>query len=131
MRFLGIDYGKVNVGLAVADEEVGIAFSSGTLKNGKGFFKRLLDFIDEEGISIVVIGIPSYINRSEIIYAGERLADRIRKARPVKVEFQNEMFSTQLARRNLREVGARNMDMADDTEAARIILQSWLEKGNK
>ena len=45
-----------------------------------------------------------------------------------EVEMESEDFSSAMAQENLKEKRARNISTADDTEAARIILQSWLDR---
>ena len=48
-HYLGIDFGKAKIGLAVADSETRIAFSFGVLKNDKNLMKNLKNII-EKGI---------------------------------------------------------------------------------
>ena len=64
MRFLGIDYGKSKVGLAIAEEETAIAFVHGIIPNDKNLFSKLLDLIEKEEIVKVIIGIPMYLKQS-------------------------------------------------------------------
>jgi len=128
-QILGVDYGKRKVGLSIADSETRIAFSYGTLLRGKDFFNELLKIIKKENISTVVIGIPSYINDEEVEYQGEVLGQNIKMELPeIKIEYQNEMFTTKMAQANLKERGMKNIARLDDQEAARIILASWLEQ---
>ncbi|MFA6285473.1 MAG: Holliday junction resolvase RuvX [Parcubacteria group bacterium] len=115
-----MDFGKAKVGLAVADSETRIAFSFGTLKNGKNLMRDLANIIEKKGIEKIIIG-----------NAGAETQDfaaALKKRLNVPIEFQNEMFSTQQAERNLIEKGAKKIKRFDDQEAARIILQSWLDK---
>jgi len=46
------------------------------------------------------------------------------------VEYQNEMFTTKMAQANLIERGEKGVSQHDDEEAARIILQEWLDRKN-
>ncbi|MCX6766349.1 MAG: Holliday junction resolvase RuvX [Candidatus Moranbacteria bacterium] len=119
-HYLGVDFGKAKIGLAVADSETRIAFSYGVLKNDKDLMKNIRDIVKKENISKIVIG-----NQMEI---RSPFGDRISKALNVPIEFQNELFSTQQAERNLKEKGAKRIKRFDDQEAARIILQSWLDR---
>jgi putative Holliday junction resolvase len=130
-KILGIDYGKAKVGLAIADNETRIAFGYGVLENNHDFFNKLADIIKKEDISAVVIGIPSYINREETEYDGEKLGEYLKTIIGLKVEYQNEMFTTKLAQEKLKEKGMKNIKDLDDQEAARIILQEWLESVNR
>ena len=47
---------------------------------------------------------------------------------PIRIEYQNEMFTTKMAQANLIERGVKHVSLHDDEEAARIILQEWLDK---
>jgi putative transcription antitermination factor YqgF len=126
-RYLGVDYGRGHVGLAIADGEIRIAFVYDTLINNKQLLPKLSEIIKKEHITAVIIGIPSHINREEVEYDGERFGDYLRQTEQVAVEYHNEMFSTLMAKENLKAKGAKNIKDLDHQEAARIILQSWLE----
>lgn len=127
-RILGIDYGKAKVGLAVADLETGIATAYATLENDKNFLQNLTEIIERENISTVVVGIASFVNKDSVIYPGERLGNFLKEKLGIDVEYQEEMFTTRQAYRNLIAKGVKKIEKYDDQEAARIILQSWLEK---
>ena len=119
-HYLGVDFGKAKIGLAVADSETRIAFSFGMLKNDKELIDNLKNIIEKKGIGKIVVG-----------NAGEETKDfaaMLEKKLNIPVEFQNEMYSTREAERNLIEKGAKKIKRFDDQEAARIILQSWLDK---
>jgi len=76
----------------------------------------------------VVIGIPSHINRFNVDYEGEKLGEIIEDNFGIEVQYQNEMFTTKMAQQNLIEKGVKGIKRYDDQEAARIILQDWLDK---
>jgi putative transcription antitermination factor YqgF len=126
-NYLGIDWGSVNIGVALAHEETKLALVYTTLKNDKDLLKRLGVIIVAENITTLVIGIPSYINRQEVEYEGEKLGRLIQNNFPMIVEYQNEMFTTKMAQVNLIERGVKEVSKHDDAEAARIILQEWLD----
>lgn len=127
-HILGIDFGKADVGLALADSETRIAFAYKTLKNDKDLLQKISEIINQEGVETVVIGIPSHINRFNVDYEGEKLGEIIEDNFGVEVEYQNEMFTTKMAQQNLIERGVKGIKRYDDQEAARIILQDWLDK---
>lgn len=119
-HFLGIDFGEAKIGLSVADSETRIAFSFGMLKNDKELIENLKNIVEKKEISRIVVG-----------NAGEETKDfaaMLEKKLNIPIEFQNEMYSTREAQRNLVEKGAKKIKRFDDQEAARIILQSWLDK---
>lgn len=144
-NYLGVDWGEAKVGLALADEEMRMAFAFETIKNEGNLVEKIIKIIKENNIKEVVIGVPSYVNKKETIFGGEKLGELIEKkfgAHPVKsskaglaerefngvnVSYQNEMFTTKMAQTNLIEKGEKNVGKKDDAEAARIILEEWLD----
>lgn len=126
--FMGIDWGMHDVGVSLAEGETRIAYGYKKISNDANLLENLGSIIAEKGVQTVVIGIPSAINRVEVVYEGEVLGEELKKRFGVHVEYQNEMFTTKIAHRQLIERGIRNIERYDDQEAARIILESWLEK---
>jgi putative transcription antitermination factor YqgF len=127
-NFLGIDWGASAVGVAFADGETRMAFPLPTLQNNRMLLRVLGDIVSGKDVGMVVIGMPSHVNRMEVGRESERLGVLLEKHFPVKVVYQDEMFTTKMAEANLKERGARNISRFDDAEAARIILQEWLDK---
>jgi putative transcription antitermination factor YqgF len=127
-NYLGLDWGSVNIGVALAHGETAVALTYATLKNNKNLLQKLGAIITTENITTVVIGIPSYINREAVEYEGEKLGQLIQKHFPVSVAYQNEMFTTKIAQSHLMERGEKEISKHDDAEAARIILQEWMDK---
>jgi putative Holliday junction resolvase len=126
-KILGIDFGQSKIGLALADTETRMAFAYDTLTNDQKFQEKLSEIVAKENVEKIIIGIPSYINSKEES-AGEKLGKIIEKELQISVEYQDEMFTTKMAKSNLIESGAKAVDKNNDAEAARIILQSWLDK---
>ena len=126
-HYLGVDFGLAKVGLAIADSETKIAFAYKTLENNSGLFNKLKEIIAQEEIGKIIIGkLNSKIRQEafDIENIGKDFADKL----GVEVEYQEEMFSTKMAETLLKEKGAKKIKNLDNQEAARIILQSWLDK---
>jgi putative holliday junction resolvase len=123
---LGIDYGEARCGLALADDEVRIASGFCVLENDEKMFQNLESIIDENHISIVVIGKTSgpMGRRMEKL---RKMEDFISQ-KGLKIIYQEEMFTTIDAQRSLKEKGSKNISKGDDIQAARIILQDWLDE---
>ncbi|OGI17394.1 MAG: hypothetical protein A2Z52_01940 [Candidatus Moranbacteria bacterium RBG_19FT_COMBO_42_6] len=131
-KFLAIDFGLSKVGLALSESETKIAFAYKTINNDKNLFQKLAEIIEEENVKTVIIGIPAYINKEEVEYAGETLGKKIKELLSfVEICYHNEMFTTRMAQKNLIEKGVKGVKKFDDQEAARIILQSWLDNNYK
>ncbi|MDI6778531.1 MAG: Holliday junction resolvase RuvX [Patescibacteria group bacterium] len=129
-KILGIDYGESKIGLAMADGETRIAFQYETLDNDKNLLQKLAEIVEKENVSKVVIGISSGPTARPKRNADgpQSLGNLVSKLTGVEVEYQDEMFTTREAQRNLIEKGVKGIKRYDDQEAARIILQSWLDR---
>lgn len=125
-NYLGIDWGASKVGVALAHGETRIALGYAALRNDEALFGHLGSIIKEEDIGTVVIGIPRHALRDGDQYEGEAFGRALAEAFPVKVAYQDEMFTTKMAQANLIERGASGISKDDDREAARIILSEWL-----
>ena len=128
--YMGIDWGKSDIGIALAEKETCMAFAYTTLRriSPAKALEEIGRIIQEKGVREVIIGIPSPINRQEVEYESERVGEFLEMNYGVVVHYQNEMFSTKLAEENLKEKGIRGISRYDDQEAARIILQDWLDR---
>lgn len=127
VNYLGIDWGESKIGLALAHAETRIALAYAVVPNDASLIKRLEIIIKAESIGTVVIGIPSYRERGQAVSKGEVLGDTLKARMPIQVEFFDEMFTSKLAQQNLIESGKKAVTQKDDSEAARIILQEWLD----
>lgn len=127
-NYLGIDWGEARVGVSFAERETGMAFTLATLKNDDTLFDRCKELIEERGAGTIIIGVPPYVHFSSSASGGKLFGHVLEKNLPVKVFFHDEMFTTKMAQENLKERGSKNIASLDDAEAARIILQEWLDK---
>jgi len=134
-RWLGIDFGKVRVGLAFADSTVGISFPLETRKriNEKAdaaYFKRIV--LDEK-ITGIVVGLPIHSDGREGDKAKEARAygEWLKQTLNLPVFFFDERFSTFEANEYMREAGLNPMKRKEkrDQIAAQIILHGFIEAG--
>lgn len=125
--FLGLDFGRAKIGLALADGETRMAFALETLKNDRQFQEKLRKIITEKNISKIIIGKTKHDkdlkSSEEKLKFGKQLEEKL----GITVEFFEEMFTTKMAHENIKMRGGKNISQLDDQEAARIILQSWLD----
>lgn len=127
-RILGIDFGKSKIGLAIADEETRMAFALDILSNNKDFFGKLKGIIEKENVKTIIIGITSHNKDMQSMEEKTAFTETVKKETQLPVMFQEEMFTTKMAQNNIKERGGKNIAKTDDKEAARIILQEWLDK---
>ncbi len=132
-QILAIDYGRSKVGLAMGEVFVKIAFAYKTLPNDSNFFNNLVEIIAKEEIKKIIIGLPGHKNfhDSAEVTTIKKLGEKIETELKLPVEYQEEMFTTKMAQDNLKAAGKKDLAGQDDQEAARIILESWLEKNKK
>ena len=77
-RVIGVDHGLRRVGVAVGDEETGMAFPRSVLPTGTAS-ERIQELAVAEGTSRVVVGLPLNIDGSE---GAQAAAARAFGARP-------------------------------------------------
>ena len=126
MKYLGIDYGSKNVGIAISDEEGKMAFPKDTLINTSSLVDDVMIIARREEVGTVVLGDSKdfYGEDNPImkrIYAFKEKLEEF----GLKVDFESELYSTQEAARG------QEMIPKSDASAAAIILQSYLDKKNK
>lgn len=125
--FLGVDFGKSKIGLAIADGETRMAFAFDTLKNDKDFLNKLKEIIERENVAIIVIGMTKHEKDEQSAQEKIQFAKLLETEIGVEIVFHDEMFTTKMAHANIKMRGGRNIAKTDDQEAARIILQEWLD----
>lgn len=128
-HFLGIDYGASWIGLAIADSVLRIAFAYATLQNDKEFIKKLGKIIKKEQVREVVIGEVKTNGKYQKPFEAREIGEKIAREFSVKVNYVSEMFTTKIAQRNLKEGEKKKINKLDNQEAARIILQDWIDGG--
>lgn len=139
-RVLGVDYGTVRVGVAVGDEELGLARPLVTLDARTGLLPRLREIVRAEGVSRVVLGRPMRARGEPGTLDGEILHfAEVLRHEGLDVVFQDEggssllaadLLQTNRARRGAR--GARDTrrsrrDGELDRTAAALLLQDYLD----
>ena len=123
MKYLGIDYGNRRIGLALSDDTLSLAFPHKTLQNSKTVLQEVLDIIEKEQVTHVVIG-ESKDNDMKDNPIMERITQfkGQLEEKGVKVELHPELYSSAQV---MSIMGTENK--AIDASAAAIILQNYLE----
>ena len=124
-HILAIDFGKSKVGLAFSEKETKTAFALGVLMVGDNFFNELEEIIKEKEINLVLLGKPKWMEDNQD-QKYEKLIDFIQNKLKINLEMVEEMFTSKMAQSNLKEAGKKDISK-DDAEAARIMLQDWLD----
>ena len=139
-RRLGVDVGKVRVGVAISDPDGILATPLVTVSRDLGTaadsvpadIAELVRLVGEHEVVQIVVGLPVRLNGAEGAAAIDIRAYAERLARAVghvPVALADERMSTVVATRRLAERGVRGKRQRAvvDQAAAVEILQSWLD----
>jgi len=133
MRYLGIDYGKRWVGLAIADTRVNVVIPMEAIEN-KGEEKllaRLNDIIKGEKIDELVIGMPYSLNSQKSAQTKETLdfARKLGAGVKIPVREEDERLTSQGAAK--LAVNGFGKETRMHSNAAALILDSFIARQNK
>jgi putative holliday junction resolvase len=130
-RLLGVDFGRVRIGIAVSDELGLLAHPVKTIPASHEAAKLVAEIAREKNVERVVIGLPRHLNGDMGEAAAEALAfaEKLRKVLECEVVTWDERLTTIAANRALREGGRKMRDSKDvvDQVAAQMILQGYLD----
>ncbi len=133
MRFMGIDPGARRVGLALGDDETGLATPHKTLtrRDDPSLLRELVDELRAHEVEMVVLGLPLRMNGLEGPEAkrARLFARAIEREGQLKVVLWDERLTTVAAERQLRTAGLRGDKKKSliDQAAATVLLQSYLD----
>ena len=133
MRYLGIDYGKRWVGLAIADMRVNVVIPMEAIEN-KGEEKllaQLNDIIKGEKIDELVIGMPYSLNSQKSAQTKETLdfARKLTAGVKIPVREEDERLTSQGAAK--LAVNGFGKETRMHSNAAALILDSFIARQNK
>jgi putative Holliday junction resolvase len=136
-RVLAIDYGSKRIGLAISDELRMLARPIGILENTNRLQKEILSLIEKEKVGCVIIGLPKTLGGDDSEFTthvrafAEKLFTRLDE-KNIEHHFHDERLTSIMAQNNIAEQGwgrfKREEKYRKDEEAARIILQEWLDQ---
>lgn len=140
MRKLGLDVGDKTIGVAVSDE-LDITAQGVTTIDRVGIRKdagKVMDYVREYDCDTVVMGLPINLDGSDSVQTQKvrefrtMLENKMRSSgmADVKVEWQDERFTTVIAERVLMEANMKRKSRKEvvDKQAAIIILQSYMDR---
>ncbi|MDP2917942.1 MAG: Holliday junction resolvase RuvX [bacterium] len=124
MPILSLDYGEKRVGVAVSDPENRVAFKRETIayRSQEELIKKLERICREEKIEKIVIGLPISLSGkdSDQTKTVRDFAKYVKIKLNKDVVLEDERLTSKEAARN----GVKDLD----SESARLILQSYLDK---
>lgn len=138
MRKLALDIGTVRIGIASSDP-MGIIASGYETYVRSGNIEKDMTYIAElaenKGCDTIVLGLPLNMDGSEGDKVKEikEFAEVLKNYTNIKIDFQDERWSTVSAEKMLIESSVRREKRKKviDKVAATIILQTYLDKINR
>jgi len=133
MKILAIDYGDRKIGLAISDVDQKLASRLLTLENKtleKSVFS-IKNIITKENVGEILVGIPVGLKmESEQARKTEKFITLLKEETTVPFQTINEVYTSKIAEENLLLAGVKRENFREviDQEAARIILQEYLDK---
>lgn len=139
MKYLGIDYGSKNVGIAVSDVDGILAFPKTVLDNDRNLLKNIKKIIEDDNVGVIVIGESlNFSGKANVIMKKISPFKKVlEKEIGLPVYFQTEFFTSKEADRvqgeNLKGVRKQDRQKAkvrlekNDASAAALILRSYLD----
>ncbi len=129
--YLGVDWGRRRVGVAISDELGRMAHPLATLepKSRARLVKSLSDLARERGVTVVVLGLPKHMNgaEGESAAAVRTLGAELEQA-GLNITYWDERLTSWEAESRLREGGGSSRAKGRvDRAAAALLLQSFLD----
>lgn len=129
--YLGVDWGRRRVGVAISDELGRMAHPLATLepKSRARLVKSLSDLARERGVTVVVLGLPKHMNgaEGESAAAVRTLGAELEQA-GLNITYWDERLTSWEAESLLREGGGYSRPKGRvDRAAAALLLQSFLD----
>ena len=130
-RLLGLDYGRVRIGVALSDETRFLASPLCCLENKKDFPDKLKRELKNSRIDAIVVGLPLLMNGKESPMTAEvrTFSEYLGKVMELPIILWDERLTSAQAERSLQDLGMNRKKRAEasDTMAASLILQSYLD----
>jgi len=126
-NYIGLDWGERKVGAAFGNDQTKIAFAGELIINDKKVYDQIIRFAKENDASVFVLGTSSNHMQNDNREAIQEFADGLSQVSCAEIVFADEMFTTKQAQQNLKEAGKKKITQEDDVEAARILLQGYLD----
>jgi putative Holliday junction resolvase len=134
MRYLGVDLGRVRIGLALADDVLRVArpLRVVTRRAEAADLAAIAGAASEYEVDRAVLGLPLHMDGSEgpSSRLARAFAPKLEAALGVPVELFDERLSSFEAETRLRDRGLSVKEARErvDAEAAAVILQGWLDR---
>ena len=130
MKFLGVDYGRKRIGLAIADDQMKIASPLETIqsKSRSQVIGKIREICYNEKVKKVIIGMPKYLSgaRHELENEIKRFGSLLEKELKLSITYEDERLTSKVAQEKSKGLSKTKEKL--DELSAQEILQSYLDK---
>jgi putative Holliday junction resolvase len=135
-KFLGLDFGKVRIGIALSDQSLTFAFGREFIDNDKNTLTKIISIIEAENVTRIVLGYPLNLKgeKTKQTLEVEQFESMLRSiAEPLGIGIirWDERFTSKIAAESLIESGMKKKKRQNkgnvDIVSAAVLLQSYLD----
>lgn len=133
MRALGIDFGLKRVGLAVSDRTATLVSPLKTIERTTRdkLFDELAEILQKEAVEVIVVGLPLSLDGEDTLTTRQarNFAESLGRRTDLPIHLMDERLTSAQAEEELNAANVRGKKrkLALDSQAAVVILRSWLE----
>jgi len=124
MRYLGIDYGKKRVGIALSDENGTMAFPKEVLPNDAKLIAKIAKWCEEQKVGMIILGESKNFQQenNKIMEDITEFQAELWQATGIPIELEPEYLTSQQVEKTFEK------NAMLDASSATIILQSYIDK---
>lgn len=129
-KILALDYGQARVGVALSDEMKILALPYDVLENNTSLLEKIKHIVLKEKVVKIVLGLPLTLSgqEGENVRQVKEFKNKLEQIIAKPIVFQDERMTSKESLAKFK--GKLRLEKGDkDKEAARIILESFLRKG--
>lgn len=132
-RIMGLDFGKVRIGVALSDPLKTFSYAFKTLSNTKSLINDLEKIVKEKSVIKIILGIPSENKNkaTSIIEEVLKFKSLLEEKLKIEVILWDETFTSVIAANKILESVSQKKKRRDkslvDMNAASVILQEYLD----
>ena len=139
-KFLGLDFGKVRIGIALSDQSKTFAFGREFIANDKNTLTKIKSIIEAENITRIILGYPLNLKggKTKQTIEVEQFEDKLKLiTEPLNINIVrwDERFTSKIAADSLIESGMKKKKRQQkgniDIVSAALLLQSYLDSIKK
>ena len=127
---LAFDFGLRRIGVAVGQTITQSAnpLAILTVEKGEPDWQQITQLISQWHPTVLIVGLPYKMEGGEqaLSFAARQFAHKLKAKFNIPVHLVDERLTTREAKRQLQATGAKLKDMAIDSFAAKLILESWM-----